>query len=114
MVAFSCYDPSGTGNGGFHEWYGEQVPEICAQIDAALEALEHARRVDELPLKLLRGACKGLTEIIIEFETDDEEFHIRLLGFGSTKEFFLLVGFRKTATKDYGSACRSAHTRKPE
>jgi hypothetical protein len=102
MVAFCCYDPSGTGNGGIHEWYGEQVPEICAQIDAALEALAHAGRVDELPFKALRGACKGLTEIIIEFETDDEEILIRILGFGSAKEFFLLVGFRKTANADYG------------
>lgn len=69
--------------------------------------------------KPLRGKCRGLTEILIDFEIDRDDHHasrkqvhIRILGFGTADDFVLLFGFRKRGGSDYGPACRSALNRK--
>ena len=116
MVAFRCYDPSANRGGGIHGWYDGLNPRFRAEIDTALELLGLEDSFDGVDaVKPLRGACEGLTEIIIEFEQDEIEIHIRILGFDGPgrKEFTLLLGFEKTNNDAiYGPHCRAAHARK--
>ena len=37
-----------------------------------------------------------------------EEIHIRILGFGTARDFVLLYGFPETWRTDYGPACHAA------
>jgi hypothetical protein len=116
MVAFRCYDPSADGSGGIHVWYNGLQPSYQAEIDATLELLALERTLTAVDgVKALRGACEGLTEIIVDFEMDDTEKHIRVLGFDGPGRggFTLLTGFEKAKDNSiYGFYCRQAHERK--
>lgn len=120
MVAFRCYNPSGTKDRGFHAWCDELPPEFRSAVDVELELAGRDKTLEESGrFKDLRGKCLGLTEILIDFEIDvgdgkenHEEVHIRILGFGAADDFVLLFGFRKRGGPDYGPACHSAHNRK--
>ena len=119
MVAFRCYSPSSTSRRGFHVWYDGLSPDFRSAVDVELELAGRDRTLEESGrFKALRRRCRGLIEILIDFETgpdDDgvrEEIHIRILGFGTADDFVLLFGFRKRGGPDYGPACRSAHNRK--
>jgi len=119
MVAFRCYSPSGTKKRGFHVWYDGLSPDFRSVVDVELELASRDKTLEESGrFKALRGKCRGLTEILIDFEiepdvgTKREEVHIRILGFGTAEDFVLLFGFRKRGGPDYGPACRSAHNRK--
>ena len=113
MVALRCYDPSGHG-GGIHLWYAQSSDDVRATIDAALEVLAEEAGLSGLPhVKALRGACRGLHEVIVN--TEDHRL-FRILGFEgpSTGEFTLLLGLEKTqrGNIEYGPACASALQRK--
>lgn len=114
MIALRCYDPSDDQEGGIHGWYFKKPPAIRAAIDAVLRTVAEERGVDTAPqLKALRGSCRGLTEVLVDFELRGEVIHIRILGFEvSRHEFILLIGFRKRGNAGYGAACRSAHQRR--
>jgi hypothetical protein len=116
MVAFRCYDPSGNGSGGVHDWYRSLSPGFRAEVDATLELLALEPDFDEVDqVKPLRGACDGLSEIIVDFVVDKIVQHIRLIGFdGPGKgEFTLLAGFQKFKDNSiYGYYCAQAHQRK--
>ncbi len=65
-------------------------------------------------VKDLRGACEGLTEIIVDFLVGETEIHIRILGFRGPgrDEFTLLTGFEKTNDNAiYGFYCAQARQR---
>ena len=111
MITFRCYE---TKTVGIHRWLGDQPPEFRAEIDAVLELIQAAKGLDEiLSVKALRGKCDGLTEIKIDFSLETELIHIRILGYETrNSEFILLFPFRKRGGPDYGTACRSAFTRK--
>lgn len=116
MVAFRCYDPSADGSGGIHGWYRALPSAYRAEIDAALELLALERALTGVDgVKALRGACEGLTEIIIDFEIAGVTHHIRILGFDGpgAREFTLLTGFEKLKDNSiYGFYCNQAHERK--
>jgi hypothetical protein len=130
MVAFRCYNPSGTARRGFHVWYDGLSPEFRAAVDVELGLAQRDRSLEESGrFKPLRGRCVGLTEILIDFvsEIDDDadagaprqrrrhrpqDLHIRILGYGTAGDFVLLLGFQKHGGSNYGPACRSAHNRK--
>jgi hypothetical protein len=117
MVAFRCYDPSAEGGGGIHGWYDGLRPDFRAQIDAALEILALEDNLNEIAeVKPLRGACEGLTEIIIDFQVGKEKVGIRILGCDGPgrDEFTLLTGFErgKDTAAIYGFHCPQAHQRK--
>jgi hypothetical protein len=114
MIAFRCYDPSLNQGGGIHAWYKDQPPRFRAQIDSALQVVGREATLSKAPqLKWLRGACKGLIEIRIDFEFEGNEIHIRILGIEAShgREFVLLVGFQKIGNAAYGPTCRAAHAR---
>jgi hypothetical protein len=113
VVAFRCYDPSGTRKRGFHVWYDGLLPEFRSAVDVVLELTGRDNTLEESGLfKPLRGKGRSLTEVLVDFEVDREEIHIRILGFGGADDFVLLFGFQKRGGPDYGPACRSAHNRK--
>jgi len=122
MVAFRCYDPSADQTGGVHSWYNGLPPNFRAEIDALLELLALENDLNGIAeVKPLHGACKGLTEIKIDFvmnkdgKKKQKHIHLRILGFdGPAKgEFTLLTGFEKVShNAAYGHYCRSAHERK--
>lgn len=114
MIALRCYDPSGDGKRGIHEWLEGLPPAFAAEVDAALELFSGQGSVATAgQVKQLRGACRGLTEIIIDFDFDNARVHIRILGVPDGQHtFVLLYGFRKVGNADYGAACRSAQNRK--
>jgi len=119
MVAFRCYNPSDIERRGFHAWYDGLSPDFRAAVDVELRLAERDRSLEESGrFKSLRGRCRGLTEILVDFVIDrddatrSEEIHLRILGFGTANDFVLLLGFRKRGGSDYGPACRSAHNRK--
>src|SRR5260370_40199859 len=95
MVALRCYDPPGRG-GGIHRWYAGLSDDVRGAIDAALEGLTEESGLSGLPHgKALRGACRGLHEVIVNTE-DRRRF--RILGFDGPRagEFPLVIGFEKT------------------
>src|ERR1700719_4494719 len=116
MISFRCYDPSADGGGGIHGWYDGLRPQYQAEVDATLDLLtleDHLEGVAEI--KPLRGACEGLTEIIVDFWLKKTLVHIRIIGFKGPgrNEFTLLTGFEKSKhNAAYGAHCRSAHQRK--
>jgi hypothetical protein len=117
MVAFRCYDPSTDGGGGIHGWYDGLRPDFRAQIDAALEMLALEDDLDDIEeVKAMRGACKGLTEIVIDFYVEKTKVCIRILGFPGPDggDFTLLTGFErsKDTAATYGFYCPQAHQRK--
>ena len=63
-------------------------------------------------VKNLRGACEGLTEIIVDFVVDQIEIHLRILGFHGPglSELMLLTGFEKT---NDNSICTDTTASKP-
>jgi hypothetical protein len=112
MVAFRCYESKTV---GVDRWLATQRPEIRAEVDGALELLQPESSLRGLPaVKPLRGKCKGLTEIKIDFSLGDAEIHIRILGYEGPgrSEFTLVWPFAKRGGADYGPACRSAQQRK--
>ena len=115
MIVFRCYDPSADRAGGIHEWYNGIAPAFQAQVDAALEILGLEDNLKDVPeVKALRGACEGLSEIIIDFKMGEQQVHIRILGRDGpgSHEFTLLTGFEKTNNNAiYGHNCRAAHER---
>jgi hypothetical protein len=116
MAALRCYDPaSNGGGGGIHVWLDGLSSTYRAQIAVVFELLQVERRWDDLDeVKELRGACEGLTEIIVEFLVGKTEIHIRILGFyGPDRgEFTLLTGFEKTNDNAiYGFYCPQARQR---
>jgi len=117
MVALRCYDPaSDGGGGGIHLWFNGLSPTYRAQIFATLELISAENSLDELDdVEPLRGACEGLTEIIVDFLIGEQEIHIRILGFRGPNrgELTLLTGFEKTNDNAiYGFYCPQAHHRK--
>jgi len=116
MISFRCYDPSAGGGGGIHGWYNGLRLQHQAEIDATLELLSLEDSLEGVAeIKPLRGACEGLTEIIIDFQLEETLVHIRIIGFEgpSRNEFTLLTGFEKSKHNAvYGPYCRSAHERK--
>ena len=106
-----CYTLPKSGR-GLHVWYDSLPGQIRAAIDAALESLEYEDDWNDLPqVKRLRGACRGLTEILV----DVENRHFRILGFEGPWRgaFTLLFGFEKPrGSRDYGAACVTAHHRR--
>jgi hypothetical protein len=114
MVRFRCYDPSPDQTGGIHGWYARLPPEIRAELDTALETLQHvASLAGHSAVEAMRGECAGLTRIKIELRMQDEDVQIRLLGVDGSgrREFILLEGLWKRSAADYGRACRLAHQR---
>lgn len=117
MVALRCYDPaSNGGGGGIYEWYDGLSGAYRAQVIAVLEFVQAASRLDDdvEEVKDLRGACEGLTEIIVDFFVGETEIHIRILGFRGPErgEFTLLTGFEKTNDNAiYGFYCAQARQR---
>lgn len=103
-----------------HAWRAALPPEFNAEVDAQLELISRDRSLEESGrFKALRGKCLGLTEIVIDFEIDPkerrskpEQIHIRILGFGTVRDFVLLYGFQKRGGPDYGPACHAALNRK--
>ena len=117
MPEFRCYDPSADGGGGIHAWYNTLSAEFRAQVDAALEILALEDNLNGIAeVKPLRGACEGLTEIIIDFRVGTTKVCIRVLGFDGPgrDEFTLLTGFErgKDTAAIYGYHCPQAHQRK--
>jgi hypothetical protein len=92
----------------FDAWRAALPPEFNSAVDAELELIGRDRTVEESGrFKELRGRCRGLTEIVIDFEVASntqrrkhEEIHIRILGFGDASDFVLLYGFRKHGGPD--------------
>jgi hypothetical protein len=119
MVAFRCYNPTGA-TAERCAWRTPLPPEFDSEVDASLELLGRDTTLEESrQFKDLIGKCRGLTEILIDFELDPDEdrkkpeqVHIRILGFGTADDFVLLYGFRKRGGPDYGPACHSALNRK--
>ncbi len=118
MVALRCYDPaSNGGGGGIYEWLSALSGTYRAQVITVLELLRAEPRWDESveEVKDLRGkACKGLTEIIVDFLVGEAKVHIRILGFRGPgrDEFTLLTGFEKTNDNAiYGFYCNQAKQR---
>jgi hypothetical protein len=112
MVAFRCYESK---SHGIHRWLANQLPEIQAEVSGALELLQAEREFSGIcSVKPLRGKCKGLTEIKVDFPLGKAAIHIRILGYEGPRngEFTLLLLFIKKGGPDYGPACRSAHNRK--
>lgn len=67
MVAFRCYNPSGTKDRGFHAWCDELPPEFRSAVDVELELAGRDKTLEESGrFKDLRGKCLGLTEILID------------------------------------------------
>jgi hypothetical protein len=117
MIAFRCYDPSTDESGGIHAWHKHDLtPTFQAHVDTALEDLALEDDLESAPnVKPLRGACKGLTEVQIDFGPKGKVIHIRILGFEWPwrRVFTMLNGFQKTSQNiSYGPHCRSAHTYK--
>jgi hypothetical protein len=120
MVAFRCYSPAGEAADHFDAWRAALPPEFNSAVDAELELIGRDRTLEQSGrFKALRGRCRGLTEIMIDFEVEPDaqrpkrkEIHIRLLGFADVDDFVLLYGFRKRGGPDYGPACHSALNRK--
>ena len=100
--------------GGIHAWRNGLPSAFAAEVDAALELFSNQESISTAPqIKELRGACLGLTEIIIDFVFANAKVHIRILGIAEGQHtFVLLFGFKKRGSADYGSACRSAHNRR--
>lgn len=117
MVALRCYDAaSNGGGGGIYDWFSGLSGAYRAQVFTVLELLRAEPRWDETveEVKDLRGACEGLTEIIIDFSVGETEVHIRILGFHGPGrgEFTLLTGFEKTNDNSiYGFYCAQARQR---
>ncbi len=117
MVAIRCYNPaSNGGGGGIYEWFNALSGAHRAQIVTVLELLQAELRWDESieEVKNLRGACEGLTEIIVDFFVGEYEIHVRILGFHgpSRGEFTLLTGFEKNNDNSiYGFYCAQAKQR---
>jgi hypothetical protein len=121
MWTFRCYI-LGTGAGSFHGWL-EGLPEhVQAEIEAALEALGTYRSLADSPqYEALRGACEGLSEVIIDVPKTPEERNggddvhcYRIIGFvgPGKREFTLLHGFvKENKNSDYGHACRAARAK---
>jgi hypothetical protein len=110
MWILRCYD---LGNGGFHGWYNDQPGDVMGAIDAALEMLAtEPGELTELPhYQELRGACKGLDEVVVDLE---DGRHFRILAFRgpSRRDCTLLYGFEKHDNTIYGRACWAANRRK--
>lgn len=132
MVAFRCYSAPSTGEAG-DAWRAALPPEFNHEVDTALEVLQrHRTLADKRYFKALRGRCRGLTEIRIEFELEPDDpryekrtrrrggrprptrakINIKILGFGTPDDFVLLYGFRKHGEPNYGPACHAALNRK--
>ena len=115
MVSFRCYDPSGDNSGGIHQWLNSLPASYRAQIVSVLEILSSDPEWDEDDAKPLRGACEGLTEIIVDFFIDKKtEIYIRILGVHGPghDEFTLLTGFEKSNDNAiYGYYCIQAFER---
>lgn len=128
MVAFRCYNPGGNERDA---WRDAIPPVFDAEVDAAMEVRERERTLDnERYFKELRGDLADLTEVLIDFELEQddprvqkpakghgrrsrrEQVHIRILGFGNVDDFVLLYGFRKDGGPHYGPAGNSAINRK--
>jgi hypothetical protein len=112
MVALRCYESK---TAGIHRWLNIQPPVYRAEIDSVLELLQATTNLRWIEwVKPLRGKCKGLTEIKIDFDDDesDTKIHFRILGYQTRNgEFVLLFPFRKFGGPEYGPACRSAFGR---
>jgi hypothetical protein len=117
MVALRCYNPASSGGGGgIYEWFNGLSGAYRAQIITVLELLRAEPRWDDdvEEVKDLRGACEGLTEIIVDFLVGEIEIHIRIIGFRGPGrgEFTLLTGFEKTNDNAiYGFYCAQANQR---
>lgn len=112
MWTIRCYDPSAI-RGGIHSWYDPLPGEVRGAIDAALEILadESGQLTELLHYKELRGACKGLDEIIVDLD-DGRKFRILTFRGPGRRDCTLLFGFEKLSNEQYGPHCRSAHWRK--
>jgi hypothetical protein len=120
MVAFRCYNPTAPKDEALDAWRAALPPEFNSAVDAEMALIARDQSLEESGrFKALRGRCLGLTQIMIDFVLDadetrnkPEEVHIRILGFGTARDFVLLYGFRKRGDRDYGRACHAALNRK--
>lgn len=112
MWKIRCYDPSAI-RGGIHSWYDLLPGEVMAAVDATIEmmAMEPGQLTDLPHYKELRGACKGLDEIIIDLD-DGRKFRVLTYRGPNRRDCTLLFGFEKLNNKQYGPHCHSAHWRK--
>ena len=113
MPQLRCYDP-GEAGAGIHQWYADVPAATQAAIDAALENIIDEVDLEALPqFKALRGACKGLDEIIVDVRAGPKYRILCFRGPGRG-DLTLLSGFEKSArgSVDYGPHCWSANKRK--
>lgn len=63
------------------EWYDDQDDEVCAEMDYALHAQTRERDWEEsLQVRVLQEPFRGLLEICVDMEIDDEAREFRVIG----------------------------------